>query len=233
MGKSSAPATPDYKGQAIATANSAKYSQLGPNGSVTWSTKPGANPNNPQPGDYIQTTTLSPEQQALYDLQTANQQKLGETAQGLIPSATGSQQAMADAQYNKLTRYYDTNFNNREDALKTSLLNQGLDPNSEAYQKALGNFNQERDTAYADAADRALLSSDTAQNSAVNRLVQLMAASRGESPTTPQNGTQGVDYTGATQNAYNSNLASVSAENANTASTTGTVGTLALLAYMY
>lgn len=58
-----------------------RVDQVGPQGSVTWSLKPGADPNNPQAGDYIQTTTYSPEQQALYDKTTGISNSFLDTAQ--------------------------------------------------------------------------------------------------------------------------------------------------------
>jgi len=78
MGKSSAPPAPDYAAAAVAQGDAnrevAQYNtganrvnQYGPQGSSEWTMRPGADPNNPQPGDYIQTTTLSPEQQRQYD----------------------------------------------------------------------------------------------------------------------------------------------------------------------
>lgn len=78
MGKSSAPPAPDYEAAAIAQGvaerDTAQYNnaanrvdQVGPQGSSTWSIRPGADPNNPQPGDYTQTTTLSADQQRQYD----------------------------------------------------------------------------------------------------------------------------------------------------------------------
>ena len=81
MGKSSAPPPPDYAAAAVAqgqankdtakfNAGANRVTQIAPQGTSTWTIRPGADPDNPQPGDYIQTTQLSPEQQSIYD-QTA------------------------------------------------------------------------------------------------------------------------------------------------------------------
>lgn len=78
MGKPSAPPPPDYAAlaaqqgqQNLQTAqynNAAnRVNQTGPYGSVSYSQAPGANPNNPQPGDWTQTTTLDPTQQQMLD----------------------------------------------------------------------------------------------------------------------------------------------------------------------
>ena len=81
MGKSSAPPAPDYEAAAIAqgkenretaqfNAGANRVNQYTPQGSSVWTIRPGADLDNPQPGDYIQTITLSPEQQSIYN-QTA------------------------------------------------------------------------------------------------------------------------------------------------------------------
>ena len=81
MGKSSAPPAPDYEAAAVAqgqenretarfNAGANRVNQYTPQGSSVWTIRPGADLDNPQPGDYIQTITLSPEQQSIYN-QTA------------------------------------------------------------------------------------------------------------------------------------------------------------------
>lgn len=233
MGKSSAPASPDYKGQAIATANSSKYNTVGPTGSVGWTIRPGADPNNPQPGDYIQTTTLSPDQQQLYDLSSKNQLQTGLAANGMIADATAPQTDVQDALYRRGTKYYDQNFGDQEQALMTRLQNSGLSEGSEAWNKEMRNFGQTRDAAYADATDRALLGADQSQNSAVDRLASIMALSRGQTPQATNNGSQGVDFSGAANSQYQALLGQTNADNANAAATTGTVASLAAAAAMY
>lgn len=234
MGKSSAPAAPDYKSEAIATANSGKYSESTPYGTVSWQTRPGADPNNPRPGDYTRLTELSPEQQQLYKQQTGNQLSAGGLASQQLSDLSGGQQGMQDALYRRATQYYDQNFGNQEQQLRTQLANSGLAEGSEAYKNALGDFNQRRDTSYADAADRALVGSENAQTSATNRLASILSLSRGENPQSANSaGGQSVDYSGASQNAYNSALGKVNAENAQTAQNTQTAATLATLLYMW
>ncbi len=91
MGKSSAPPAPDYAAAAVAqgqenrdtarfNAGANRVNQVAPQGSSTWTIRPGADLNNPQPGDYIQTTSLSPEQQAIYDKTAGIDQALLDTA---------------------------------------------------------------------------------------------------------------------------------------------------------
>lgn len=92
MGKSDPPPAPDpvttANAQATANRGTAEFNtalnranQVGPGGSSTWSTRPGADPNNPQAGDYTQTVSLSPDQQRLYDSSNRISQNLAGVAE--------------------------------------------------------------------------------------------------------------------------------------------------------
>jgi hypothetical protein len=98
MGKDSAPPV-DYAAQAQAQADASKdtaqynnnanrVDQYSPTGSLTWSIRPGADPKNPQPGDYIQTTAYSPSQQQAVDAQSAITNQLMGTAQAGLGRAS-------------------------------------------------------------------------------------------------------------------------------------------------
>ena len=103
--KSKAPAAPDYaaaaQAQGAADKATAQYTtaldrpdQVGPQGSVSWTLKPGADPNNPKPGDWVQTTAFTPEQQAIFDAQQQNDlalQGLGSTAIGQAQNVMGNE----------------------------------------------------------------------------------------------------------------------------------------------
>ena len=102
---SKAPKAPDYEAQAkaqgAADKATAQYTtaldrptQIAPGGQSSWSLRPGADPNNPLPGDWQQTTSLSPEQQAIYNRQQANDlslQDLGSTAIGQARNVLGQE----------------------------------------------------------------------------------------------------------------------------------------------
>lgn len=90
--KAKAPKAPDYAAlaaqQGIEERQTANFNtalnranQVGPDGTLTWTVRPGADPLNPQAGDWTQTVALSPEQQALYDAQTGISQSYLDTAQ--------------------------------------------------------------------------------------------------------------------------------------------------------
>lgn len=103
MGKPKAPPAPDYAAlaqqQGVESRDTAGFNtninranQVTPDGSLTWTMRPGADPQNPQPGDYTQTTVLSPDQQALYDSNNRIGQNFSNTAEaglGRVGDAMG------------------------------------------------------------------------------------------------------------------------------------------------
>ena len=205
FGTQKAPKTPDYAGAATATAEGNKAAaltagalnrptQITPTGSQTWSLKEGADPNNPQPGDWIATTSYSPEQQKLYEGQTSAQQGLVNTAnvgvgglaglgvgQGLgntTPSFTGDvsktadqfsadRQAISDALYANQTKYLGDQFARDDERLRSQLLSRGLTEGSAAYENALRDQQRTQNDAYGTAANNA-----TSQSVQMQKLMQ-------------------------------------------------------------
>ena len=231
FGTQSAPKTPDYAGAAQATSEGNKAAalttgalnrptQITPTGSQTWSLKPGADPNNPQPGDWIATTSYSPEQQKLYEGQTAAQQGLVDTAnagvgglaglgvgQGLgevAPSFTGDvsktadqfsadRQAISDALYANQTKYLGDQFTRDDENLRSQLLSRGLTEGSAAYDNALRDQQRTQNDAYGTAANYA-----TTQSAQMQKLMQDALLN---SATTQQNlYTQGLSGAATEQN---------------------------------
>lgn len=95
MGKSKAPPPPDYAAAATAqgaanveaaqtTAALNRPTQIDSNGSQEWSLKPGADPKNPQPGDWIVNTKLNATQQALKDQQDRLSGQYAGMAEGVL-----------------------------------------------------------------------------------------------------------------------------------------------------
>jgi hypothetical protein len=214
-GGSSAPPAPDYaaaaqaqgaanKEAAIATAGLNSPDQVTPYGSLKWSMKPGADPNNPKPGDWISTSSLSPEQQQLYQSNVQTQQglaALGNKAIGSVsptigtdldtsqlPSAvttnlpTSADQfaPMADqarqSYYDKATRLYGEQFGQQEDAMRTQLANQGLQQGTQAYDRAVDQFQRNKDLAYQNAADTATQKGYDLQTQELNNLINAVGA---------------------------------------------------------
>lgn len=95
IGKSKAPPPPDYAaaakeqgaanlqaGQQTAALN--RPDQYDSNGSQTWALKPGADPKNPQAGDWVVTNKLNETQQGLKDQQDKLSGQYGELAAGAL-----------------------------------------------------------------------------------------------------------------------------------------------------
>lgn len=72
-----------------------------------------------------------------------------------LDPSSARDQAISGA-YNQATSRLDPMFSQREEALRSQLLNQGLDPSSEAYQTQMANFGRERNDAYSSAMNGAI-----------------------------------------------------------------------------
>lgn len=213
-GKSpSSPQVPDYVKAAIATGNAGKYDEQTPYGTVTWSLRPGADPMNPQPGDYVRSTNFSPEQQRLYEQNTANQTTAGQVGGRQLAELGSGRQAVQDALYRRATQYYGQNFGDQENQLRARLAAQGLNEGSEAFERELRNFRQTRDSAYADATDRAIAGADQQENNAVARIVNILNMSKATTPTSGNSaGGAGTDLLSAANQAYTANLGASNAQ---------------------
>lgn len=99
MGKASPPPAPDYaaaaKEQGIneretATFNAAlnRPDEFSASGARQWKLREGADPNNLQPGDYQLTTTLSPTEQKLYDMDAVNRLGLGNLSNEMLSAVS-------------------------------------------------------------------------------------------------------------------------------------------------
>lgn len=190
MGKPDAPTPPDPTTTAAAqtksnidtaTANAAlnRVDTNTPYGNLTYST-PGTNPDGTP--KYQADVTLSPGEQKLFDLGTANQGKLAETASGMLgqvqnsyaspidtsglPSIQSSVQQdggttanaikqAQDSAYKSQTQYLDPQYARAEDEQRTRLANQGVVQGSDAYNKAGDQLAEQKRQAYQSAQDSA------------------------------------------------------------------------------
>lgn len=212
-GSVATPQVPDYIRAAIATGNAGKYDEQTPYGTVSWSLRPGADPANPQPGDYIRSTNFSPEQQQLYEQNTQNQLTAGQVGGQQLADLGQGRQAVQDALYRRATQYYGQNFGDQENQLRTRLANQGLNEGTEAFERELRNFRQTRDSAYADATDRAIAGADQQENNAVARIVNILNMSKATTPTSGNSaGGAGTDLLSAANQAYTANLGASNAQ---------------------
>lgn len=191
--------------------------------------------------DWTYTESLSPEQQQLYNANVSSQlqqsqlldaltRRVGEsTAQpldysGLPELAGGSNQSIADALYNKMTRYAEPDWARQRSSLEARLAEQGFVPGTPGYDTAMQGLTKTTDLAKADARDRALLmgmDQSRLQNQAraqgiaellqkrqfpINELSAIRSGTQVQnpvlSPTYATPGLQAPDILGAANNSY-------------------------------
>lgn len=201
---------------AITQARLNSTNQVTPQGSLTYTAGPEVN-GVPQ---YTATTTLSPEQQRIYDLQTSSQEKLGRVGNEQIDRVSGilntpfDLKAATDAQYKDFTKtLLDPTWNARAEQFQNNLYNKGIrDPNSQAYQDAMRGFDSSRDTAYdqfqLDSLGQARQAALTERNQPLNEISALTSGSQVSMPSfasTPQTAVSPTNVLGAYDSANQAN----------------------------
>ena len=245
MGKSSAPAAPDYTAQAKATSQGnlelAKYAtqanrinQFNPYGSLTYSKS--VDPTTGQE-NWTQQTNLSPDQQQLLEQQQQTKLGIGGLQGGALqnlqneysqPFEMQSVQDIADKAYGNYTARLDPQWAQRQQQVETQLANQGIAPGTEAYTNAMRDFNAAKNDAYTQAQTASFnLMPQTynlaasARNQPAQELQGLMGLSQFQMPSfgtyAQQNQVAGPDYLGAANAQYQNQLAANNAANAGNA----------------
>ena len=141
-GGKGAPKAPDFAGAAEAQAQSGHVNQANPFGSTGWSQGPD--------GRWTQNTQLS-------GGLGAGVTGLENTIANQNPEdvATARNQAI-QANYSQAASRLDPQWAQREEAQRSQLANQGLDPGSQAYDTAAANLGRERNDAYTSAMNNAI-----------------------------------------------------------------------------
>lgn len=225
---------------ANSTAIANRWDEVGPTGSVQWKLKPGVDPANATMADYVRETSLAPGQQQLLDSSTGLSNQLSGWAGGAIGDLqpdTVARDRLTDSLYKRGTQYYDRRFGVSQNALENKLLNSGLAKGSEAWNNEMTSFNEDKNTAYADATDRAVIGAESQlqanQNGAMSRLTSGLAGIRAGMPAMPQSQntgqvipTGGTDYFSALDRsataAQGGLQRDLDSSNANAARTAGT-----------
>lgn len=222
-----------------------RWNEVGPGGSVNWSVRPGADPNNLQAGDYIRTTTLSPEQQQLRDQTTGWGTQLGNWAGDQLaqfqPDAA-ARDRLTESLYRRNTQFYDRRFGADQNSLEAKLANQGLARGSEGWNRELARFGEEKNQAYGDATDRAVIGGEqearASQQAAFERIMQAFGGGFGGlqgnmmTPMSQNTGGGLNDFAGlnafsnAQQALYGNQVAATNARNAGITGTNQLLGTL-------
>ena len=256
MGKQSAPAAPNpydtagaqtQSNQSSAAYNAAinRMNTYTPYGSQQYSMQ-GTDPNTGAP-IYSQSIDFSPTQQKLYDQQTGNQIQQGQVASNLLGNVSSSysqpfnyngdqaRQQAQDSIYSRNTQYLDPQFDRQQTQLDTKLINQGIDPQSEAYKNAMLDFNANKNQAYESARNDAISQATgqssvnlqqalAARNQPLNEYNSLMSGAQASLPqfsSPPTSSAAPADIAGAINNSYQGQLAGY---NANTSQSNSMLG---------
>jgi hypothetical protein len=170
---------------------------------------------------FSQTTTLSPEQRAIFDTNQVTQgniANIGRDQSGRIGDLLGTPLKMG----NEATeaRIFDLGmgrlspqFARDEEGLRTRLVNSGIREGSDAWNSEMERSGRSK----TDAINQLLLSGRSLanqellaeRNAPINEITALMSGSQVSNPTmnaTPQSQIAGVDYMGAVQNNYNNQI---------------------------
>ena len=176
---------------------------------------------------YTATTTLSPEEQGLYDQYLSSQQKMGsiggqqlDKVAGILNTPFDLNTAATNDQWDLYRKTLDPQWEAKQSAFDAKLANQGITPGSEAYTNASRDFGMNRDNAYNSALlasrGQAVQEALANRNQPLNDITALMSGSQVQSPNfvgTPQTQVAPTDVIGANrlssdvaQNNYNQQI---------------------------
>jgi hypothetical protein len=176
---------------------------------------------------FLATTTLSPEQQELYRLNTETQKGIGRIGLDqtrrigdLLATPVDLSNEATEARLMELgRRRLDPMLDQRWQAIETDLANKGIHENTEAYRRALERFGQERNDAFGNLAltgrGQAVQEALTARNQPINEITALLSGSQVHQPSfagTPPSQVAPVDYAGLVKNNYDAQLAAYNAQ---------------------
>lgn len=233
MSKSKSPKPPDPKetssaqtgtniGTAIANNTMQMMDQVTPTGSLTYSQSGSQTYTDPYTGKtydiprYTATTTLSPEEQAIADQNSATRLNLGTLAnersdflRDYLPTTEAATDQIDSKLYDLGASRLDPRFQREEDALRTRLANQGIAPGSEAYNREIELMGQNKNDAY-----NQLLLSGRGQamnevNMPINQITALLSGSQVASPgvsVAQPGGAATTDVAGLINQNYNQRL---------------------------
>uniref|UniRef100_E6VFM9 Peptidase S74 domain-containing protein n=1 Tax=Rhodopseudomonas palustris (strain DX-1) TaxID=652103 RepID=E6VFM9_RHOPX len=166
---------------------------------------------------FTSTQTLTPAQQALLDLSNKTQANLGQIGvdqSAKIGSLLGTNLKLGneatEARLMELgSARLDPKFAQSEEALRTRLANQGIQPGSAAWNAEMKSFSEGKNDAY----NQLLLSGrqlanteiQAERNAPINEITALLSGSQVSAPnysSTPTTGVAGTDYAGMVSNNY-------------------------------
>lgn len=134
-------------------------------GSQTWDQGPG--------GQWSMNQNLSsPMQSQLGGFQSGIGGILGNLNTGPVMGGDAARDQAITGAYNQASSRLDPQWSQREEMTRGQLLNQGLDPSSEAYQQQMGSLGRERNDAYSSAMNNAIGQGTQAGSAVFNQNLQ-------------------------------------------------------------
>jgi hypothetical protein len=183
--------TASNKETAIANANLNRFNQYAPQGAVEYSVVGTNEDGTPK---YEQRTTYSPQEQAIYDINVATRQNVGNISRDqsarigeLLGTPVSLDNNAVEGRLFDLGRArLDPMFQQQNDALAQRLANQGIGINSEAYGRAMGLQGQKENDAYNQllltGRGQAVQEALTQRNQPINEITALMSGSQVSQP---------------------------------------------------
>lgn len=239
MGKSSPPPPPDpsvvaaaqgaaNKETAVAQTRLNMVDQNNPDGTVRYSEIPGSEVDGvPR---YRADVSLSPGQQRIYDQNASNSLNLGILAGTGIENAEGVLSSELDLSDTKITKglvdayqavYGEQNDKRRAD-LEANLVNRGIRPGSEAYDRSVRGFqqgeNDRENQLFLSGRQQEMAKIMAERNQPINEITALSSGSQVSNPIasfapTPQTAIAPTDIVGPTYASYNGQVRAANAKN--------------------
>lgn len=173
---------------------------------------------------FSQTTTFSPEQQAIFDKSQAAQTNLagiaedqsGRVAETLSDPFQFDNQDAANWAYDLGAQRLDPRFAKEESAMRAQLVNSGIREGTAAWDSAMNRLGKSKTDAYnqlmLQGRGQAFSENLATRNQPLNELSALLSGSQVSNPAqmssaTPQASVGGVDYAGMVQDNYQAKLA--------------------------
>jgi len=171
---------------------------------------------------FTATTSLSPEQQELYNLSTTTQRTLGNIGveqsdkirQLLGTNVDLSNEAVEGRLMELGTKRLNPVLQEREGQMRQDLLNRGIREGTPAFEAEMRRFNESRNDAFnqlvLQGRGQSIQELLTARNQPINEITALLSGSQVQSPqftNTPNTPVSGVDYAGMVQNNYAQEMA--------------------------
>lgn len=201
---------------------------------------------------FTATQTLTPQQQALLDLSNKTQANLGQIGvdqSAKIGSLLGTNLKLGneatEARLMELgSARLDPKFAQNEEALRTRLANQGIQPGSAAWNAEMKSFSEGKNDAYNQLllTGRQLANTEiqAERNAPINEITALLSGSQVSAPnytSTPTTGVAGTDYAGMVSNNYGQQMQAynnkVQSNNAAMGGMFGLAGTLGAAGMKY